>query len=90
LGSFAVQRFDWLRDVTPDEEAQMKLQGWDVEDANFAPVDKRYAQPAFNLPEEDHLHAIKAARDADNLAKAFASGKQVCVCFIIEHHVLSR
>jgi hypothetical protein len=84
LTGLVVQRFDWLKDVTPEEETLMKRQGWDVEDANFAPVDKRYAQPALNLPEEDHLRAIKAARDADNLAKAFASGKQVCrLCQVV-------
>jgi hypothetical protein len=77
-----VQKFDWLRDVTPEEEGLMKQQGWDLEDASLAPVDKRYTQPALNLPEEDHVRAITAAAEANRLAKAFAEGGRVRCCIV--------
>lgn len=72
-----VQKFDWLKDVTPEEEALMKSNEWDLEDTSLGPVEERYAQPALHLSDEKHQHALRMGREADRLASAHAAGGKV-------------
>ena len=76
-----MQKFDWLKDVTPEEAALMKSHEWDLEDTALGPVEERYAQPALHLSEEKHQDALRMAREADRLASAAAAGGKVrCAC----------
>jgi hypothetical protein len=72
-----VQKFDWLKDLTPEEEAMVKEKEWDTEGVSLGPVEDRYKQPALNVSNEDHGRAIASAQEASRLAKTFEAGNQV-------------
>jgi hypothetical protein len=74
-----VQKFDWIKDATPEEEALMKARMWDTEEAALGPVDERYLQPELKVLEEDYEMSMRTAREADRLAKSYTEGAEVRV-----------
>lgn len=75
-----LQKFDWLKDLTPEEEVMMKEKDWDTEGVSLGPVEDRYKQPALNVSNEEHTRAIGAAQEASRLATSFVAGNQVHAC----------
>jgi hypothetical protein len=72
-----VQKFDWIKDATPEEEALMKTRQWDVEGTALGPVDERYLQPELKVLEEDYETSMRTAREAARLAKSYTAGAEV-------------
>jgi hypothetical protein len=85
-----LQFFDWMKDLTPEEEEQMRLDNWDLEDVKLGLPKDRFIQPSLiNLPAE-HERTINDARAVMEKVEAFNRGDEVrlsllrfcklCVC----------
>ena len=71
-----LQKFDWIKDMTPEEEALMKERRWDCEDTALGPVERRYVQPALKVLQEDHDNTLRTARAADRVARSYSDGAE--------------
>ena len=72
-----VQKFDWLKDMTPEEEALMVAREWDTEGVALGPIEHRYKQPALRVREDEHEQAMREARTALRCADSYNEGDAV-------------
>jgi hypothetical protein len=63
-----------MRNVTPAEVAEMKAEGWDLEDVKLGPVEDRYVQPSLVHDNEAHERTLREARDVAQRVEAFNEG----------------
>ena len=75
--SARVQKFDWLKDMTPEEEALMRTREWDYEGTALGPIEHRYKQPALRTIEEEHEKTMAEARTALRHADKYTEGDEV-------------
>lgn len=55
-----VQTFDWMRDLTEQEEAEVR-ETYDCEDTVLGPVSGRYVSPCFKLDDKEHAELVQEA-----------------------------
>lgn len=76
-----VQTFDWMRDLTEQEEAEVR-ETYDCEDTVLGPVSGRYVSPCFKLDDKEHAELVQEAERLVVQVELINSG-EVC-------HFLSR
>ena len=74
--------YDWVKDATPQEEAEMKAQGWDTEQTKLGPVKQRYRQPALIIDEAAHERVKARAHEVLRKLEAHEEDLRVC-CFTV-------
>eukprot|EP00892_Ulva_mutabilis_P005047 jgi/Ulvmu1/2914/UM147_0012.1 len=66
---------DWMFDVTPEEEQQMRDAEWDLEDVKLGPIEDRYKQPSLIVNEYLHRKALEESADVSRRVDAYISGE---------------
>ena len=84
-----LQYFDWMRDTTPAEEAEMKQHDWDLEHTKFGPVSERYRQPSLINKAAEHEALLREARTVAERVDAFNAGQRVRVLRVLHGHSCS-
>ena len=72
-----MQKFDWLKDMTPEEEALMREREWDTDGTALGPIEHRYKQPALRTREDEHEKTMAEARTALRHADKYTEGDEV-------------
>ena len=72
-----VQFYDWMKETTEAEEAEMRAHGWDLEDVKLGPAADRYRQPSLLVDEARHEKLLEDARDVSDAVNAFNDGQRV-------------
>ena len=72
--------YDWMRDTTPEEEAEMKAAAWDLEEVKFGPVRDRYRQPSLVNDLKRHEDTLEEARSVEERVRAFNADERVRLC----------
>jgi hypothetical protein len=78
-----------MKETTPEEEAEMKAQGWDLEDVKLGPVEQRYRQPSLINDLDEHAAVLANARAVSERVDAFNAGERVrFLCLLLQAALL--
>jgi predicted restriction endonuclease len=72
-----MQKFDWMKEVTPQDAAEMEAAEWDLDDVKLGPVEERYMQPSLIVRDDLFEKALEEAYDVSNRVNAFNAGEDV-------------